>query len=58
MDMRLDATRKRAGQAARAIIAIGLFIGMIYGLLAGPGLLTDLASTVPLIPARKGIERP
>ena len=43
----LDALR-RAGMVARAIIAIVLFVALMYLLLAVPGVLTDEASTVPL----------
>lgn len=51
-----DALR-RVVLVARAILAIGLFVAVIYLLLAAPGLLTDDASTVPLSAASQRTSR-
>jgi hypothetical protein len=48
-----DAVR-RVVPVARAIIEIGLFVALLYLLLAAPGLLSDDASTVPVSPAEEG----
>ena len=51
-----DALR-RAGMVARAMIAIVLFVALIYLLLAAPNVLTDEASTVPVSEQRQSHSR-
>jgi hypothetical protein len=55
--MQFADTLRRAGMVARAIIAIVLFVALMYLLLAVPGVLTDEASTLSLPQTLQGHSR-
>jgi hypothetical protein len=57
IEMQFADALRRVGLVARDIIAVGLFIAVMYVLLAAPGLLTDDASTVPLSQTPQGTSR-
>ena len=52
--MRVAGALRRVALVARAIAEISLFIALLYLLLAAPGLLSDDASTAPVVPAQGG----
>jgi hypothetical protein len=56
-EMHFPDALRRAGMVARGIIAIVLFVALMYLLLAAPGVLTDAASTVPVLELRQGHSR-
>ena len=55
--MQVAAAFRRVILVARVIVEIGLFVALMYLLLAAPGLLTDNASTVAVSPAREGVSQ-